>query len=32
MISIETISGIGDREIKENHGGGESKYDIFNTL
>jgi hypothetical protein len=29
MIPVETISGIEGGEIKENGGGGESKYDIF---
>jgi hypothetical protein len=29
IISVETISGMGGGEIKENSGGGEFKYDIF---
>jgi hypothetical protein len=29
MISVETISGIGEVGIKENDGGDEFKYDIF---
>jgi hypothetical protein len=32
MISVETIPGMGRREIKENGGGGEFKYDIFDIL
>jgi hypothetical protein len=32
MIPIETIPGIRGGEIKENGGGGESKYDTFGTL
>jgi hypothetical protein len=32
MISVETIPVIGEREIKENGGGGEFNYDIFDTL
>jgi hypothetical protein len=29
---LETISPIGGGEIKESHGGGEFKYDIFDIL
>jgi hypothetical protein len=32
MIPVETILGIGGGGIKENSGGGEFKYDIFDTL
>jgi hypothetical protein len=32
LIPIETIPGIVGGEIKENGGGDEFKYDIFNTL
>jgi hypothetical protein len=32
MRSVETIPGMGGGGIKENGGGGESKYDIFDTL
>jgi hypothetical protein len=32
MIPIETISGIRGRGIKENSGGGEFKYDVFDIL
>jgi hypothetical protein len=32
MIPVETIWGIGGEWIKESSGGGESKYDIFDTL
>jgi hypothetical protein len=32
MVSVETISAMIVGEIKENSGGGEFKYDIFNTL
>jgi hypothetical protein len=32
MILVEITSGIGGRWIKENDGGGEFKYDIFNIL
>jgi hypothetical protein len=32
MLSVETISGIGDGRMKENDEGGEVKYDIFDTL
>jgi hypothetical protein len=31
MISVETVSGLGVREIKENIGEGKFKYDIFDT-
>jgi hypothetical protein len=31
IILVETIAGVG-RGIKESSGGGESKYDIFDTL
>jgi hypothetical protein len=29
MRSVETLSGMGEGEIKENYGGGELKCDIF---
>jgi hypothetical protein len=32
MISIETTPGIGGGRIKENDGGDEFKYDIFDLL
>jgi hypothetical protein len=32
MIPAETVSGMGGREIKENDGGVELKYDIFDIL
>jgi hypothetical protein len=32
MVSVEKIPGMGGREIKENGGGGESKYNIFDTF
>jgi hypothetical protein len=32
MIPAETIPGMGEERIKESRGGGEFKYDIFNTL
>jgi hypothetical protein len=32
MIPVETISGMGERGIKESSGGSEFKYDIFDTL
>jgi hypothetical protein len=32
MIPDETIPGMGEGEIKETSGGGELKYDIFDTL
>jgi hypothetical protein len=32
MIPVETIPGIEGGQIKENGGGGEFKYDIFDTL
>jgi hypothetical protein len=32
MISVQTIPGIGEERIKENGGGEEFKYDIFDTL
>jgi hypothetical protein len=32
MIPIETVPGIWGGEMKENNGGGEFKYDIFDTL
>jgi hypothetical protein len=32
MISVETIPGMGMEGMKENGGGGEFKYDIFNIL
>jgi hypothetical protein len=31
-VSVETIPGIGRDGIKENFGGGEFNYDIFNIL
>jgi hypothetical protein len=32
MRPVETIPGMGGGGIKENDGGGEFKYDIFDTL
>jgi hypothetical protein len=32
MIPAETISGMGEEGIQESGGGGEFKYDIFDTL
>jgi hypothetical protein len=32
MISVETIPGMGEKGMKENGGGGEFKYDIFDIL
>jgi hypothetical protein len=32
MIPIDTISGIGGKQIKKNSRGGEFKYNIFDTL
>jgi hypothetical protein len=32
MIPVETILGCGEGEIKESCGGGEFKFDIFDTL
>jgi hypothetical protein len=32
MISVVTIPGSRERRMKENGGGGESKYDISDTL
>jgi hypothetical protein len=32
MIPIETFPGIGGERIKENGGGGEFEYNIFDTL
>jgi hypothetical protein len=32
MIPVQTIPGIGGGGIKESCGGGEFKYDIFDTL
>jgi hypothetical protein len=32
MITVETIPGIQEGEIKESSGGSESKYDIFDVL
>jgi hypothetical protein len=32
MIPVETVTGIGGGEMKESNGGGEFKYDMFNTL
>jgi hypothetical protein len=31
IVSVETVSGMG-RGMEESSGGGEIKYDIFNTL
>jgi hypothetical protein len=31
MISLETVSGIRGEGVKEGSGGGEFKYDIFDT-
>jgi hypothetical protein len=32
MVPVETIPGVGGGEIKENGGGGEVNYDVFETL
>jgi hypothetical protein len=32
MIPVQTVSGIGGGGMKESSGGGEFKYDIFDTL
>jgi hypothetical protein len=32
MIPVETVPGIGEREMKKNGRGDEFKYDIFDTL
>jgi hypothetical protein len=32
MISVETIPGMGRREMKGNGGGGEFKYDTFDIV
>jgi hypothetical protein len=32
MIPVETVPGISRREIKESNGGGEFKYEIFDTF
>jgi hypothetical protein len=32
IIPVETIPGMGGGEIKESSGGGEFKYDIFDTF
>jgi hypothetical protein len=32
MIPVETVTGIGGGEMKESSGGGEFRYDIFDTL
>jgi hypothetical protein len=32
MMSVETISGVGEESMKENSGGRAFKYDIFDTL
>jgi hypothetical protein len=32
MRPVETIPGMGKKGIRENHGGGEFKYDIFAIL
>jgi hypothetical protein len=32
MIAVETVPGIGEGELKESGGGGEFKYDIFDTF
>jgi hypothetical protein len=31
-IPVKTVPGMGQRRIKENDGGGEFKYDIFDIL
>jgi hypothetical protein len=31
MIPLETVLGIGGGRVKENGGGGEFKYDLFDT-
>jgi hypothetical protein len=32
MISVETVQGIGGGVMKQNCGGGEFKYDLFDAL
>jgi hypothetical protein len=32
MILVETVPGVGEREMKESSGRGTFKYEIFNTL
>jgi hypothetical protein len=32
VISVDTILGMGGRSVKENGGGGEFKYDMFDIL
>jgi hypothetical protein len=32
MIAVDTIPGWGESRIKQSSGGGEFKYDIFDTL
>jgi hypothetical protein len=32
MITVGTVPGIREGGMKESHGGGEFKYDIFDTL
>jgi hypothetical protein len=32
MMPVETVPGIGVREVKESSGGGEFKYQLFDTL
>jgi hypothetical protein len=32
MIPVETVPGFGGGRMKENHGGSEFKYDIFDML
>jgi hypothetical protein len=32
MIPVETIPGIREGGMKENNGGGEFKYDLFDTM
>jgi hypothetical protein len=32
MIPVETVSGVRGEEMKKSGGGGEFKYDVFDTL
>jgi hypothetical protein len=32
LIPVETVPGVGGGEMQESSGGGEFKYDIFDTL
>jgi hypothetical protein len=32
MIPVETVSGIREGEMRQRSGGGEFKYDVFDTL